>query len=294
MDNWDDVRVFLAVARNTCITSAAKSLGVNHTTVSRRLSGLEAVLKTKLITRAPSGTALTSAGNSFLLHAERMEREAMTAVQQLHTVDGKVSGKIRIATREAFGAWLVCPRINLLKRRYPDLEIELISEARHISLLKRDADIVVSLQCPTQDRIIVQKLTDYRLGLFASHDYLSEYGSPKTINDLKNYDVIWYVDDLVDIDEQRYMQSIVAMARRGFCSSNILAQYAAMTSGIGIGIIPVYQASQDPKLIRILPNDVEEIRTYWLSVHPETQHLPNVRAVIDFLGDVIREKKSFF
>jgi DNA-binding transcriptional LysR family regulator len=199
-----------------------------------------------------------------------------------------------LATREAFGAWLVCPRVNLLKRRHPDLKLDLISEARNISLLKRDADITVSLHYPSQRRVIVQKLTDYRLGLFASHDYLREFGPIHTVQDLKDRDVIWYVDEFVDMDEQRYMQRIIANSRQSFCSTNILAQYAAMASGMGIGIIPVYHASQDPALVRVLPDDVEEMRTYWLSVHPETQNFPNVRAVIDFLGEVVREKKNLF
>lgn len=294
MHNWDDVRVFLAVSRHKCITDAAKSLGINHTTVSRRISGLEGALKAKLIERVPSGTTLTLSGQSFLLHAERMEKETMQAEHLFHSTDGTVSGKIRLATREAFGAWLVCPQIYLLKRRYPKLEVELISEASNINLINRDADIVVSLHYPSQSRLIVQKLTDYRLGLFASRDYLRENGLVETVNDLRNHNVICYVDDLINMNEQRYLQSIVDIGRKGFCSTNILAQYAAMACGMGIGIIPVYHASQDPNLVQILPNDVEEIRTYWLSVHPETQNLPNVRAVIQFLKGVMLEKKSLF
>jgi DNA-binding transcriptional LysR family regulator len=98
----------------------------------------------------------------------------------------------------------------------------------------------------------------------------------------------------VDIDEQRYMRRIVANSRAGFRASNILAQYAALVAGMGVGIIPVYQAGQDPALVRVLADQVEEMRTYWLSVHPDAQSLPNVRVVMDFVLDIIREKKSFF
>jgi DNA-binding transcriptional LysR family regulator len=294
MENWDDVRIFLAVARQGGLTSAATSLGINHSTVARRLSGLEKALRTKLVMRTPAGAVLTSAGQQFLAHAERIEREALAAEQHVYSADGTVSGKVRLATREAFGAWLVAPRIHLLKRRHPDLKLDLIAEARNISLLKRDADITVSLHYPSQRRIIVQKLTDYRLGLFASRDYLREHGPIRTVEDLKERDVIWYVDEFIDMEEQRYMQHIIANSRQSFCSTNILAQHAAMASGMGVGIIPVYHASQDPSLVRVLPDEVEEMRTYWLSVHPEAQNLPNVRAVIDFLGEVVREKKPLF
>jgi len=140
----------------------------------------------------------------------------------------------------------------------------------------------------------VQKLTDYRLGLFASPGYLREYGTIDSIDELNNRDVVWYVDDFVDIEEQRYMQRIVANSRAGFRATNILAQYAALVSGMGVGIIPVYQAAQDPDLVRVLPDQVEEMRTYWLSVHPDAQDLPNVRAVIDFILEIVREKKALF
>jgi DNA-binding transcriptional LysR family regulator len=294
LENWDDIRVFLAVARQGGLTSAAQHLGINHTTVARRLTSLETSLHTRLVSRTPTGVTLTPAGQKFLHHAERIEHEALSAEQHVYSADGTVSGKVRLATREGVGAWLICPKVAELNRRYPDLKLELVSEARTISLLKRDADITISLQYPSQSRVIVQKLVDYRLGLFASPGYLEEFGPIDTVEELYRRDVIWYVDDFVDIAEQRYMQRIVANSRAGFRATNILAQYVALTSGMGVGIIPVYQAGQDPALVRVLPNDVEEMRTYWLSVHPDAQALPNVRAVIDFILDIIREKKNLF
>ncbi|HKU65210.1 MAG TPA: LysR family transcriptional regulator [Rhizomicrobium sp.] len=294
MENWDDIRVFLAVARQGGFAPAAHNLGINHTTVARRLSTLEAALHTRLVNRTPTGATLTPAGQNFLYHAERMEKEALAAEQRVYTTDGSVCGKVRLATREGVGAWLICPKVAQLRRRHPALNLELVSEARTISLLKRDADITISLQYPQQDRVIVQKLTDYRLGLFASPEYLREYGPINSIEELSNRDVIWYLDDVVDIAEQRYMQRIVANSRAGFRATNILAQYTALVTGMGVGIIPVYQAGQDPGLVRVLPDQVEEIRTYWLSMHPDAQELPNVRAVMDFILEIIREKKDLF
>ncbi|HKQ46252.1 MAG TPA: LysR family transcriptional regulator [Rhizomicrobium sp.] len=294
MENWDDIRVFLAVARQGGFAPAAQNLGINHTTVARRLSNLEAALHTRLVNRTPTGATLTPAGENFLYHAERMENEALAAEQRVYTADGSVAGKVRLATREGVGAWLICPKVAQLRRRHPELNLELVSEARTISLLKRDADITISLQYPQQDRVIVQKLTDYRLGLFASPEYLREYGPIDSIAELNNRDVIWYLEDFVDIAEQRYMQRIVANSRAGFRATNILAQYAALVAGMGVGIIPVYQAGQDPGLVRVLPDQVEEMRTYWLSVHPDAQGLPNVRTVIDFVLDIVKEKKALF
>lgn len=294
MENWDDIRIFLAVARQGGLAPAAHHLGINHTTVARRLSGLEAELHTRLVNRTPTGVTLTPAGQSFLQHAEKIENEALAAEQRVYSADGTVSGRVRLATREGVGAWLICPKVADLRRQHPELNLELVSEARTISLLKRDADITISLQYPPQGRVIVQKLVDYRLGLFASPAYLEELGPIESIEELNNRDVVWYLDDFVDIDEQRYMQRIVTNSRAGFRATNILAQYAAVTAGMGVGIIPVYAAGPDPALVRVLPDQVEEMRTYWLSVHPDAQGLPNVRAVIDFVLEIIREKKNLF
>ena len=110
MDNWDDVRIFLAIARQGGLAPAAQSLGINHTTAARRLTRLETSLKARLVIRTPVGVTLTSAGSELLQYAERIEYETSAAQQHLHSPKGELSGKVRVGTREAFGTWLVCPR----------------------------------------------------------------------------------------------------------------------------------------------------------------------------------------
>lgn len=294
MDNWDDIRIFLAVARNGGMAAAAQNLNVNHTTVARRLSGLESALKTRLVLRTTAGVTLTPAGMDFMRFAERMEAEALAADQHLRSSDGKIAGKVRLATREAFGQWLVCPKIGELHARYPDLVLELVPESRTFSLLKHDVDISVTVTHPSQNRLIAQKLTDYRLGLFASREYLEREGPVKSVEDLRDRQVIWYVEDMIDMDVPRYFKDIVSTSRSTFRATNILAQYAATISGAGLGILQLYEAGQDPALVRVLPNEVEETLSYWMSVHPDSRNLPNVRAVMDFLIEIIREKKDLF
>ena len=294
MYNWDDIRVFLAVARHGGLTAAAHNLTNNHTTVARRLSSLETALRTRLVIRTPAGVALTPAGTDFLRFAERLESETLAAEQYLQSSDGKISGKVRLATREAFGQWLVCPKIGVLHARHPDLVLELVPESRTFSLLKHDVDLSVTVTHPSQNRLIAQKLTDYRLGLFASHAYLEREGPVTSLDDLRNRQVIWYVEDMIDVDVPHYFSNIVATSRSAFRATNILAQYAATLSGVGLGILQLYQASQDPALVRVLPDEAEETLSYWMSVHPDSRNLPNVRAVMDFLIEIIREKRDLF
>jgi DNA-binding transcriptional LysR family regulator len=294
VEDWDDIRVFLAVARQGGLANAAQSLGVNHTTVARRLSNLEFKLGARLAVRTTTGITLTLQGEALFRYAERIEAETLAFEQHLISAGGTISGKVRLGTREGFGSWLVCPKIPALMKRHPDLMLELVSEARVVNLLKGDADVTVTLSYPSQNRIVVQKLTEYRMGLFASHSYLEAHGPINTIEDLRDQNVIWYIDDVIDIEEQRYLQSIVSIAKAGFRASNILAQYEVAARGGAVGMFPVYKAGQDPNLVRILPDEVEDKRSYWLSVHPDSQHVANVRAIIEFLIEIVREQKDYF
>ena len=292
--NWDDIRIFLAVARHGGLTAAAQNLTINHTTVARRLLSLETALRTRLVVRTPASASLTPARHGFFCDLPNgWSPRPSPPSKHLQSSDlGKISGKVRLATREAFGQWLVCPKLGALRARHPNLILELVPESRTFSLMKHDVDISVTVTHPSQNRLIAKKLTDFRLGLFASHEYLEREGPVTGLDDLRNRHVIWYVEDMIDVDVPHYFGNIVSTSRSAFRATNILAQYAATLSGVGLGILQLYQASQDPALVRVLPNEVEETLSYWMSVHPDSRNLPNVRAVMDFLIEIIRDKRG--
>src|SRR5262249_9166437 len=150
------------------------------------------------------GVTLTPEGQELMRFAERMEAESIAAEQNLQSSEGRISGKVRLATREAFGPWIVCPKIGLLLERHPGLSLELVAAARTFNLLKHDVDLSVTVKYPSQDRLITQKLTDYRVGLFASPQYLEREGPVRSLEDLRDRQVIWYVEDMIDVDQQRY------------------------------------------------------------------------------------------
>jgi DNA-binding transcriptional LysR family regulator len=294
VNNWDDIRIFLAVARNSGLNSAAKALRINHTTVARRLTGLEKQIGTRLVIRSPAGISLTSAGQELIAHAERIEAEAIAVSDSVKQKDDEVAGKVRLATREAFGTWVVCPKANILSERYPDLTLELVPEPRTVSLLKRDADLAVTMTYPSQDRLVFQKLTDYRLGLFASRQYLDKTGPVTKIEDLRGRPLIWYVGEMIDVPELRYLDNILANAYAVFRSTTMISQQVATASGVGFGILPLFSTRLEPNLVQVLPGEVEVTRSYWLTVHPDARKLPRIRAVIDFLVEVVRENKPYF
>ncbi len=286
--NWDDFRVFLAVQRAGGLVGAARRLGVDHTTVARRLTALETGLGARLVERSPRGARLTDAGRALLEHAERIEAEALEASADVGAVRASISGSVRLATPEAFGAWLVAPNVWRLHDEHPALQLELVPEARRVNLTSREADLAVTLARPPQDRLVARRLADYRLGLYASRSYLDTHGAVRDLRDLPGHPLVWYIDELLDVPELRYFDEVAAGARTVFRSSSIAAQQAAVAAGLGYGVLHTFAASQDPRLVRVLPGDVDVQRSYWLVLPPEQRTLPRLRAVADFLDLIVR------
>jgi DNA-binding transcriptional LysR family regulator len=245
-----------------------------------------------LMHRSPRGSKLTDAGLALLEHAERMEAEAIAAAQHLGTAEQQLSGAVRLATPEAFGSWLVAPAVKVLHDRHPGIHLELAPEARAVSLSKREADIAVALAQPPKGRLFAQKLTDYRLGLYASRAYAESAPPIATIEDLRDHPLVWYIDELIDFPELRFLDQVTTGLRPAFRSSSITAQQTAVAGGLGVGILHRFAAEQDPRLVRLLPEEINVERSYWLVLHADQRHLPRIRAVVDFLHDIVRRNRD--
>ena len=284
--DWDDLRLFLAVARARRLAGAGRNLGLDHSTVARRLTALEAAVGSRLFDRGPRGVQLTEAGQQLVDHAERIEGEVAAATASLGGGDARVSGAVRLATPEAFGAYLVAPEVHRLHRTHPDLRLELAPEPQLVSLVNRDADIAILLNRPASGPIVARQLADYRLGLYASSAYLEEHG-PIRAEELSDHPFAWYIDARLDIPELRFLSEVSADARPVFRSTSIAAQHAAVAGGMGLGVLHCFAADADPALTRVLADTVEIRRSYWLAIHADLQRLPRVRAVMDFLTHIV-------
>jgi DNA-binding transcriptional LysR family regulator len=289
--NWDDLRYFLAVARAGRLSAGAQALKCNQSTVARRIDRLEETLNTRLLFRSTGGVSLTSPGMLLLEHAERVESQLLGAAESFDGDAQHPSGIVRVATPEAFGSFLVARNIHLLHESSPDVQLELIPSAQPISLSKREADLMVSLHRPQQGRLKVRRLADYRLSLYASRDYVARYGMPTSPDELQKHKFVWYIDDLLQANEFRYLRQIVADAQIAFSSSSIVAQHEAVTSGVGIGLMHRFMAATDDRLIPLLP-DVTIDRTYWVMYRTDQQGVSRIRAVLSFLDRVMQLNRA--
>lgn len=291
--NWDDVRMFLAVARTGQILAASKRLGVNHATMSRRVTALEEALKTQLLVRRTNGCELTAEGEVFLAAAERMETEMLTAQAHIGRIDSAVAGTVRVGAPDGFGVSFLAPRLGQLTNRYPELKIQLVPVPRSFSLSQREADIAITIEQPEQGRLVSSRLTDYTLGLYASKAYLDQKGRAQTIDELKTHRRIGYVEDLLFSASLNFTGEIMRSWDAAFEVSSATGQTEAVRSGAGIGILHKYIARQYPELERILPETAIK-RSYWTTYHESARDLMRVRTVVDFIQDAVSAERGIF
>lgn len=296
---WSDLRFFLAVARAGRLTAAATRLGVEHSTVSRRLAALEATLGAQLFDRRPHGYALTAAGERLMVAAEGMESLALSAQGTIAGADLGVAGTVRIGAPDGFGTFFLAPRIAALAQTHPDLDIQLLAMPRVFSLSKREADLAVSLSRPKEGRLAARKLTDYRLRLYAARSYLDRHGPIESRSALSRHAFVGYVDDLIYTPELDYVPLVAKDLRVRVKSSSLVAQLTATRGGAGVCVLPCFMgelfAGEGPDaLVPVLKEEVGITRTFWLISHADMRDLARIRVAADFIASEVHKARSVF
>ena len=290
--NWDDIRIFLAVARSGQILGAARSLNLNHATVARRLTALETALGSTLFIRRTNGSDLSPNGERFLVHAEAME-SAMLAASESAGADRMIDGTVRVGAPDGFGVAFLAPRLGELTERHPGLRIELVPVPRAFSLSRREADIAVTLERPREGRLVARKLTDYRLGLYASKAYLDSHGTPKTLADLAAHRLVGYVEDLLYTASLDYTAEFLKGWHSSLAVSSAMGQTEAVRAGAGIGILHAFRAGRDASLVPVLPAHMLT-RSYWTVVHEDLRSISRVALVAEFLSEIVSRDRAIF
>jgi len=279
--NWDDVRIFLAVARAGQILGAARRLELNHATVSRRVAALEEALKAKLFRRLTTGSELTAAGERFLAVAERMEADMIAARAEIVGEDD-IAGTVRIGAPDGFGVTFLAPRLGELTAQHRDLAIQLVPVPRSFSLSRREADIAITVDRPAEGRLVAAKLVDYSLGLYASRAYAEANGLPRDATELAGHRLVGYVPDLVISPSLDYAGEFSPSWNASFSISSALGQVEAVRTGAGIGILHAFIARAHDELVPV--TGVPPIRrAYWL-VYPKSRRTtPKIRAFREWI-----------
>ncbi len=280
----DDLLYLLVLARSGRLSDAAQRLGVEHTTVSRRVAALERSVGRRLVDRTSQGWLLTDDGEALVIHAEKIE-SALHDVDELAVSPRSLSlgGTLRIAATDGIGSTVAAEALVELRRKHPRLEIELTTATRRFDVTSKDYDVAITLQRLPSQRLAVIRLTDYSLGLFATRSYLANHPPIRCREDLADHSLAWYIDSLLDIPELDVFDSNVLPQRRVLRSSNIFAQLSFVTAGGGVGLLPWYLVAQNGQLERVLPDDVSVRLTFWLVARKQSLSLARVQAAVNCL-----------
>jgi len=286
----DDLLVLLAVGRSGRYVIAAEELGINHTTISRRIAALEQSLGGRLLARVAGGWELTDLGREALSAAEAVE----SAVRSLATADGvrTLEGVVRMSATDGFSAYVAAPAAAAVQKRHPKVAVEIVTATRRATQQRSGLDIEVVVGEPQVHRAEAIRLGDYRLGLYGSADYLGEHGTPESRAELSGHPLVYFIDSMLQVDDLDLARTFAPTMRESVTSTNVFVHVEATRASAGLGLLPCFMADRHDDLIRVLPDAVAIQLTYWLVTRPDTLRRPEVSAVVAAIRTRMDEQRD--
>ena len=265
--NWDDLRVFLAVARAEGLSGAARGLRLDPATAGRRIARLERSLGAVLFAKSPQGYTLTEAGQRLLPRAEAAEAALRTPMEAGGPDGtGSLTGTIRIGAPDGCATYLLPQVCAAIGAAHPDLDLQILALPRVVNLSRREADLAITVSAPETQRLRAERLSDYHLSLAASRDWLARHGAPEGPEALKTARMIGYIPDMIFDAELDYLARL-GVARVPLASNAVSVQLNLARAGGGLAIVHDFALPSAPELVRVLPDRVRLTRTFWLVTH---------------------------
>ena len=286
--DWDDLRIFLAVARSESLSGAGKRLKIDAATVGRRIARLEEAMGARLFAKSPQGYALTEEGTRLLPHAERAETALDGAREALSGPEG-LSGQIRIGAPDGCANYLLPQVLAEICDANPGLEVQIVALPRVFNLSKREADLAIAVSRPTAGRLTVQKLTDYRLHLAAHPDYLAHAAPLTGPQDLRHHRLVGYIPDMIHDKELDYLAELGA-GTVALASNSVSVQLNWLRAGAGVGVVHDFALPAAPELRRIIPDQVALMRSFWLIRHADDGRVARLNRFADLLAQGLRRE----
>ncbi|NQY61196.1 LysR family transcriptional regulator [Cognatishimia sp.] len=286
---WDDLRVFLAVARDESLSKAGKRLRIDPATVGRRIARLEAGYGAPLFGKSPTGYALTDRGERLMAHAIRIEQSVVAANEELSGQAEGLTGQVRVGAPDGAANFLLPQVCAQIARDNPELEIQIVALPRVINLSKREADFVVAVSPPTAGRMIVQKISDYHLSLAASEDYLAKSAPIERVEDVKDHMVVGYIPDMIFDKELDYLSEI-GIESPDLASNSVSVQINWIHQGGGLGFVHDFALPLYPNVKRILLDQVRLTRSFYLVRHEDDKRLERMNRFADALSEGLRRE----
>ncbi len=283
---WDDLRIFLAVAREGSISGGAKRLDVQHSTVSRRIRSLEEQLGTRLIERKRSGYELTAAGEELKTSAGKMEMEVLELEGALGGQESRVSGDLRVSAINNMASTVLMPIFARFSQKYPDIELRVQVSNKYVSLAERHADVVIRLTNTPLDTLIGTRLTTVASAVYGERNYVKSLGAsgckPKWLGvECCDFHKSWTNVACPDHDHN-------------FIVDDTLLTLSALREGLGLAYLPCFMGDGNAALERYCPPEPQHDLGLWLLYHPDLRRTKRVRVFREYMIEQIREQQELF
>ncbi len=286
--DWDDLRLFLAVARAESLSGAGKVLRLDPATVGRRVARLEEALGARLFAKTPQGYALTEEGGRILAHAERAEQAVMGVADELRGQGQGLTGQIRIGAPDGCANYLLPQVLARICDTNPGLEVQIVALPRVFNLSKREADMAIAVSRPVTGRLTVQKLADYRLSLAASPGYLAAHPPITRQEDLRGHRIVGYIPDMIFDKELDYLSQL-GVDQVPLASNSVSVQFNWLRHGAGVGVVHDFARPAAPELVRVLP-EISLTRAFWLIRHADDGRVARLSRFADQLASEFRKE----
>jgi len=284
--DWNALQFILALARHQALERAAEELGVDPSTVSRRVHALERDMGARVFDRTTSGHRLTAVGQRLVETAERVEADIATMERDADRADQRLEGLVRIATSDAFGRHRLAAILCSFRRLHPLVDFELVADTRTASLIQREADVAVRFVRPSQAQLASRRLAGLGQGLYAAREYLA--GRPYRPGDpLRGHDLLGYHASLASMPEARWLDERAQGARFALRANRVDLLLPAAVAGLGLAVLPCYLADGEPRLVRLLGPREVVMRELWLVLHRDSRRIGRIRAFVDHFTEQI-------
>lgn len=286
--DWGDLRFFLELSRTGSLSSAARRLKVDRNTVGRRVASLEEALGLTLFERGPQGWTRTAAGDELAALASRVEENVLALARHADAADRDMAGTVRLTTATHICAQLLVPSLPILRERHPRLLLEVAVDQRIFDLTRREADLALRLGRPREAGLVMRKVGDLAYGLYAAR------GQPAARRgkvDFENDPFVGFDDSLASVPQERWLAKVAPSRRLVFRCNSSLSLLAAVRAGMGVALLPCFVAASDPALVRLAaPEPIQH--ELWILFHADLGRTPRVRAVIEWVDEVVKRAKG--
>lgn len=282
---WDDLRLVLAVVRGGGLSGAARRMGINHTTVLRRLNAAEERLGARLFERTPTGYIPTAAGEEMADVAARIEQDVLGLERRVSGRDVGLTGTVRCATVDTLAEYFLPPHLAAFRQAYPGIVVELSVSERIVNLTQRDADVAIRPTRQPPENLVGRRLGQLASAIYGGIGYLD---ARPEVTDLADHDWLAFEESMAGTWISRWIASHYPDARIVMRSNILTVLFGAVKADMGVTVLPCFVAESEPALRRLTPLLDDMQTSLWILTHRDTRRSARIRVFMEFMGNRIR------